>query len=269
MASLFSFLQAIEKHAPTEMALPKDNPGVQVGILNPDRQRQMRIKNVAFSVAPSAASIVRAVQQKAQVLVSHIPLFTHAIKRLSDHVLNRVRLAVKENLTIYTVSTNWIGVENGVAESTSNLLGLRIDRLFTCDIEGKTYPLGRCCAPKRSITLEILARLIAERFQQKHIEYKGRPTGVITSVLILPFDSPHDEWLVQASHQQVDTLICGTLSLEQQVLVHELHMNLIQIPRQATASLGIRRLLQLLQIELSELNMFIVGEEWTKPIFLL
>ena len=269
MTTLYDLLRSLEKIAPLEAAIPSDNPGMQIGTLDLDLQKQMKIKYVAFSVVPSAAVIVKSTQQKAQILITYLPLFTQSVNRLAGDVLNRIRLALKDKLSVHSVASGLIGVENGLAESIASILGLQVDQLFSWSTADKTYSIGRQCIPRRSITLEILVRLTGERFHQQYINYSGRLTGEVKKIAILPFDNIRKDWILQGAHEEIDTLICSPLSLENQVLAHELRLNTIQVPQYAMATIGLRRLLQLIQIEYCDLNTFHIEPELPKPLFFL
>ena len=44
MTTLYDLLRSLEKIAPLEAAIPSDNPGMQIGTLDLDLQKQIKIK---------------------------------------------------------------------------------------------------------------------------------------------------------------------------------------------------------------------------------
>ena len=72
-------------------------------------------------------------------------------------------------------------------------------------------------------------------------------TNEISQIICTYLDSDLE---FKAKAQQVDTLVTGVLSLEQQILARELHLFTIQVPRLSMAAIGMHRLLRVLQLKL-------------------
>jgi dinuclear metal center YbgI/SA1388 family protein len=110
----------LEQLAPPEYSLDWDNSGLQVGTLNKD------IEKIAIALTPTKKIIEEAVEKGCNVLITHHPLLFKAVKAINvDTPIGKsLELALKNDLTIYTMHTNFDSASDGLNYEIAKDLGL-------------------------------------------------------------------------------------------------------------------------------------------------
>jgi dinuclear metal center YbgI/SA1388 family protein len=113
-------INLLEELAPPVYSLDWDNSGLQVGTLNKD------IDKIAIALTPTKKIIEEAVENDCQLLITHHPLLFKAVKSINiDQPLGKsLQLALKNDLTIYTMHTNFDSSEKGLNYQIAQDLGL-------------------------------------------------------------------------------------------------------------------------------------------------
>ncbi|MDR2301495.1 MAG: Nif3-like dinuclear metal center hexameric protein [Deltaproteobacteria bacterium] len=119
------FANLVEALAPLDLAESWDNSGLQVG------DPEARVKRVALALDASLDTIQKAINEKAQLLITHHPLIFKPVKRLlsSDPLTKPAFLALANNLAILSAHTNWDMVD--VAKRLAEVMELRDVRPLT------------------------------------------------------------------------------------------------------------------------------------------
>ncbi|MDR1083578.1 MAG: Nif3-like dinuclear metal center hexameric protein [Deltaproteobacteria bacterium] len=109
------FLKEIDILAPFSLALDWDNSGLQVG--DPESE----VKKVALALDPTDRNIQAAVDQKAELLITHHPLIFKPMKNISagNPLTGPLIKAIKGSLAVISAHTNWdcLGVPLALAET--------------------------------------------------------------------------------------------------------------------------------------------------------
>ncbi|MBC7472727.1 MAG: Nif3-like dinuclear metal center hexameric protein [Candidatus Sericytochromatia bacterium] len=110
----------LEDLAPIEYSLDWDNSGLQVGELNKE------IKKVGIALTPTVKIIEEAISKGCNLLITHHPLIFRAIKSINTNqpIGKSIELALKNDLTIYTLHTNFDSVSTGLNYTIAKDLGL-------------------------------------------------------------------------------------------------------------------------------------------------
>jgi len=114
-------IQIIEGIAPRNLALPGDPVGLQYG--EPDRP----VKRLMVSLDATLKTVIQAAESRADLLVTHHPLFFEPINQQNilapaGRVLARV---IREDLAVYSAHTNLDASPLGINDSLASLLDLR------------------------------------------------------------------------------------------------------------------------------------------------
>lgn len=118
--SLADTLHALEQFAPPLLAESWDRSGLQVG------DPQALVRRVLIALDPSAETIAEASRRKADLIVTHHPLFLKSPESFDlSRPANRVAASlIREGIALYTAHTNYDRAEGGVNDLLARKLGL-------------------------------------------------------------------------------------------------------------------------------------------------
>lgn len=110
----------IERAAPLALALPDDNPGLQAG------RAAASVRGILVALDPTVAAVRRAVAAKADLLVTHHPLFLDPLRCLDTGTATgaAVAAAVGAGISVYAAHTNLDAAPEGLAVAVARRLGI-------------------------------------------------------------------------------------------------------------------------------------------------
>jgi dinuclear metal center YbgI/SA1388 family protein len=119
-------ISTIEAFAPVHYQESYDNCGLQVGGPNDE------VTGILLTLDVTEAVIAEALQQGCNMIVAHHPLIFSGLKRIAgrNYVERIVRLAIKNDISIYAAHTNLDNVYNGVNGLIAEKLGLQHPRVL-------------------------------------------------------------------------------------------------------------------------------------------
>lgn len=187
IARLRNILDALDAMAPTRLAEPWDNPGLQVG------RPEDEITKVFVSLDPTIASLRRAEESGAQLLLTHHPLLFKPLTQVntSRYPGQVVAEAAKLGIGVVCAHTNLDAAEGGINDILAELLGLmRVEVLEDLPTSGTglnrlAIRASATCEDRlRSVLLEgmekgswnILAGAGPEQRSERNT-FDDRPTG--------------------------------------------------------------------------------------------
>jgi len=111
---------ALERFAPLPLQESYDNAGLQVGLTEADVSGALLCLDVTEEV------VREAIELGCNLIVAHHPLLFHGLKRVSNDTQTErcVRMAVKNDISIYAAHTNLDNAEDGVNYKMAEKLGL-------------------------------------------------------------------------------------------------------------------------------------------------
>lgn len=114
-------LTALESFAPLSLQDDFDNAGLQIGSADDE------VSGVLLCLDVTPEVIEEAVKEGCSVVVSHHPLLFKSLRRVSDGTMVEkcVRLAVKNDVTVYSAHTNLDNAEGGVNFEIARRLDLQ------------------------------------------------------------------------------------------------------------------------------------------------
>lgn len=147
-------IAVFEKEWPTAFALDWDNVGLLVG----DPEQEIRHIHVALDLTDEVLS--EAIEQKADMIVTHHPLLFSGIKQVrQDHFIQRrIRGLIKHDISYYAMHTNFdvAGMANLNAASLNLEFPTVLDPTW-CDEDGRKEGIGRVGNLPEEMTLKAFA----------------------------------------------------------------------------------------------------------------
>ena len=124
----------IERAAPLALALPDDNPGLQAG------RADAGVGGVLVALDPTPAAVRRAVRAKADLLVTHHPLFMDPLRRIDTGTATgaAVAAAIGAGISVYAAHTNLDAAPEGLAVAVARRLGIE-DSRFLHPVNGPAW----------------------------------------------------------------------------------------------------------------------------------
>lgn len=121
----------VERAAPLALALPDDNPGLQAG------RADAVVGGVLVALDPTPAAVRRAIRAKADLLVTHHPLFMDPLRSIDTGTATgaAAAAAIGAGISVYAAHTNLDAAPQGLAVAVAGLLGLE-NRRFLHPVRG-------------------------------------------------------------------------------------------------------------------------------------
>ena len=172
-------INILEAQSPPEYAESWDNVGLLCG--RSDRE----VKRIAVALDATIDVIESAIENNADMLVTHHPLIFGKINRVNDRtVLGRKLLKLIESgIACYAMHTNF-DTKGGMAKLAGEMLSVKNAEVLeeTRDGEG----LGVIGLLERTMTLREVAELTKERFGLSEVLCFGDPDTEIEKVAVCP-----------------------------------------------------------------------------------
>jgi len=138
MVRVGKIARIIETIAPLHLALQGDNCGLQLG--SPDRP----VRGILVALDPSLEAVRRAVAGKANLLVTHHPLFYEPIRQLDTSTSTgaAAALAISKGVAVYSAHTSLDAAPNGLARELARRAGLEDVRFFPPGLSERWFKLA-------------------------------------------------------------------------------------------------------------------------------
>ena len=114
-------IRTIELTAPISWQEPWDNSGLQIGL------QEAQVTSVLLCTDITEKVVEEALEKKCEMIVSHHPLLFHGLKTIQDttHQQRIARLAIKNDLVLYSSHTPLDVAPNGVSKRMADKLGIQ------------------------------------------------------------------------------------------------------------------------------------------------
>ncbi|HEY5999185.1 MAG TPA: Nif3-like dinuclear metal center hexameric protein, partial [bacterium] len=111
----------IERAAPPALALPDDNPGLQLG------SAAAAVRGVLVALDPTPRAVARTLAAKADLLVTHHPLFLEPLRRVDTAGATgaAAAAALGAGIAVFSAHTNLDAAPGGLAIEAARRLALR------------------------------------------------------------------------------------------------------------------------------------------------
>lgn len=117
---LKDFLSLLEEIAPSELAEPWDNPGLQVGSYSQE------VEKIFLSLDPTLRAVSMACERRAQLLLTHHPLIFKGLSLVDfgGYPGNVIRVAARNGISVVAAHTNLDMAQGGINDILADLVGL-------------------------------------------------------------------------------------------------------------------------------------------------
>jgi dinuclear metal center YbgI/SA1388 family protein len=137
--NLKDLLDLLEQIAPSRLAEPWDNPGLQVGSYSQE------IKKIFFALDPTLRALRSAFEGGAQLLLTHHPLIFNPLSRLEIHEYpqNVIFEAVRNGISVVAAHTNLDVTKGGMNDILADMMELQQVEVLRNANEDNEVGLGR------------------------------------------------------------------------------------------------------------------------------
>lgn len=222
MAKVKDILKVLEGFAPPHLKMDFDNVGLLVGY------SEKEVDRVIVSLDITDEVISEAITEKAQLLVSHHPLFfsLNSVNDL-DRTGKKITALLSNQLSAICMHTNLDAATGGVNDALAEAAGLTQTALLADEVfgkDGKPYSYGRVGYLKEPVKLSTYLETIKNRLHSAGLRYHdaGRPVFKVATV-----GGSGGNYLKNAVSQGCDTLVTSDIKYDIFLEAKELGINMI------------------------------------------
>ncbi len=227
MNRLSEIIEVLNASAPQETKEPWDNVGLMVG------DRGQKIQRVYVCLDLTTENVREAIALGADLIVSHHPLIFKPLYSVTedDPISCMVRAAVKNDISIFSMHTNFDKVKGGTNDLLAGKLGLEHIREYTeaecVDANGTPFsPIGRVGFLPTPLTMEDFLIKIKSALGSTALKYTGDLSDEVRCVALCS-GSGGKEGIYSAFHSGADVYVTADLGHEHARSAFELGLNII------------------------------------------
>ncbi len=227
MIRLSEIIEELNRLAPPDLKEPWDNVGLMVG------DETQRIQRVFVCLDLTTENVAAAIEAEADLIVSHHPLIFKPLYSVteSDPIGSMVRSVIKNNISVFSMHTNFDKAEGGMNDILAHQLGLENIRPFTqeecVDGYGNTFsPIGRVGMLEYPMNLEDFVHLVKDALGCRALKYSGDLAEPVQTVALCS-GSGGKEGIYSAFHSGADVYVTADLGHEHARSAYELGLNII------------------------------------------
>jgi len=255
MTTLLDITKCLQSIAPRELTVRDIEGRVEIGPQTESEQTKTTVNRILVATYPSAKAVTKASQDKANLLITHRPLFPYALDRLYGFDLIRVRLLTKNYISACTMGSAWVSANGGLTDVLVETLGLRKVRDFrTCGTYSETVPLGRVCEPPEVMNHSGFVNYVAGKMELESVVFAGNLDDELGPILVSAGDLIDLPETTEAKKQDLQTIVTGELSPEVRTVAAEEGINTIELGAFHSEEPGMKRLRYQLSLEFPELK---------------
>lgn len=162
-------LKKLEEEYPLDCAEEWDNPGLLLG------RRNREVRRVLVALDATEETISQAIEEEADLLITHHPLIFHGLREISDDTFlgRRILTLVEHEISCYAMHTNFDVL--GMAQINEKQLGLNDTRVLsvTREVEGVVEGLGRIGELPEAMTLSETAEYVRRNMHLEAVRCYG------------------------------------------------------------------------------------------------
>lgn len=168
----------LEREYSPEYACDWDNVGLLAG------RRNKEVKKILLALDATDEVVRMAVEQKADMLITHHPMIFSPMKRVTDEDMNGRRLItlIKNDISYYAMHTNYD--TRGMADLAARMMNLQECTVLEEVKDGEG--IGRVGVLPKRMTLEKCAQMVKEAYHIPSVKLFGDPKTEIYSAAICP-----------------------------------------------------------------------------------
>ncbi len=170
---IHEILEMLNKHMPLNLAMGFDNVGLLVG------RSEREVKRIYLAVDATMDVVDAAIEENADLILTHHPLIFGAMKRVVDEDITgrRVLKLIENHIALMSMHTNYDIAKNCMVEAVAKKLGIEGEVLEVTDTfesEGETISLGIGIVGEVNYSLEELVFELKKRFSLDFVRIYGK-----------------------------------------------------------------------------------------------
>lgn len=191
-------LEYIEQLAPPELAEEWDNTGLLLG------SRNREVSKIMICLDVTLDALEAAIDQKADLIVSHHPVIFKGIKRINEDTVKGRQLyrAISSGICVISAHTNLDHAENGVNAKLAEALGLE-------DTEVLGKGPGRTGFLKERMSFDDFTAHVKEKLDVPFVRTVGNAVSGVSKVAV--FCGSFDDDLEALMRSGADAVVTGDL----------------------------------------------------------
>lgn len=227
----------LEQFAPLMLAESWDNVGLLLGRpANP-----LRAVMTCLTITPD--SVAEAIEQQADLIVTHHPLPFHPLKRItSGTVTGRMLLdLIEAKVAVYSPHTAFDSAAGGINQSLAELL--QLENIFPLTPLGEAtdpWGAGRQGQLTTSRTLADIAQRIKQLLKIPHVQFVGQPDQLIRLVAVGCGSA--GSFLEHARTAGCDLLVTGEVTFHRSLEAQAEGIGLLLLGHYASERFAVERL---------------------------
>ena len=227
MIRLSEIITSLERFAPPELKEPWDNVGLMVG------DETQIIERVFVCLDMTSENLRQAIDFGADLIVTHHPMIFTPIKSVTenDPITSMIRLAIKNDISIYSMHTNFDKADGGMNDLLAEKIGLEDIRPFATeecvDGDGVPFsPIGRVGTLEFPMPLEDFARQVKAVLGSAALKYSGDLSDIVETVALCSGSGGRD-CMYAAYHSGADVYLTADLKHDIAMTARELGINMV------------------------------------------
>ena len=250
-------LARLEDILPCEKALSWDNVGLLAG------RGDKEVKRILLGLDLTNGMLKKAVEKKADLIITHHPLIFSGIKSINDEtVLGRKLLKLIHNdISYIAMHTNYDVCKNCMADISASCLGLQNTEVLseTSEQNGEVVGVGKIGELKQKMSLIGISNLVKERFDTEALIVYGNLDDKFDRLAISPGSGKG--MYKEALKKDVHLLITGDITHHEGIDAYEAGVSIIDAGHYAVEKIFIKDMKEKLETFCDGFEIFTYYEE--------
>lgn len=175
-------MQILEEQSPVSCACDWDNVGLLAG--DPEKE----VKRIYVALDATDEVIEEAINQKADMILTHHPMIFKGMKRITteDFIGRRLIKLIQNDIAYYAMHTNFD--VRGMADLAAAMIGLEDCSVLevTGVVDGIEEGIGKVGSLMEPMTLRKCAKFVEAAFSLEQVKVFGNPEAVVQRAAISP-----------------------------------------------------------------------------------
>ncbi|MFX0103774.1 MAG: Nif3-like dinuclear metal center hexameric protein [Candidatus Hodarchaeota archaeon] len=245
---LTQIIENLNAISPNSFLLKDEDVGLRFG--RKTNFSDIIIKKCLVTVDPTIDCIEKAVDWKANLIISHHNLFFKSFFKIKEISYEKTRLLSEKNVWVYVLGESWIAADEGISQSICQGLKLKIGNVFNVPVwSGSTVPMGRICPLDERISLEQLVKQVKSITNAPLIASSPDGNHLVSKLLVIGSGINKEDWIEQILQYQVDTIITGEVNHGILCILNDLNINVLQLGHYHADIFGMSKLKFLLSLK--------------------
>ena len=249
-------IRELEKLSPKEYAMEWDNVGLLVG------KEESEVKKILLALDPTLEVIQKAVEVKADMLITHHPLLFSPIKSITskDAIGQKLFLLMEHGISCYAMHTNF-DVLGGMADLAGNMLGLNCQEPLeeTSVLDGNPIGIGKIGILPEEVSIKTLAEKVKDIFSLDTVMVYGNVEQKVKRVAVSPGSGK--SMIKEARKKAAEVLITGDIGHHEGIDAVEMNVAVIDATHYGLEKIFMNFLYEYLKRECSGIEILSSSQE--------